>query len=164
MSSRCLPASGGLLSKSIITQDLVNVLLSWPPARRAYASESDILGSMFSAGQGYIPEISKQCKIWPVELVRLWRIIRTSLPACASQWQAGFSQERMSYVPEESKVIYQSKDGKQQRVFAALEWPALLNNRSTTLPSFHFPAIPQTISSALVLLFNRVNGNVFSCA
>jgi len=26
---------------------------------------------------------------------------------------ASFSQERMTYIPEESKVVYQSKDGKQ---------------------------------------------------
>ena len=48
--------------------------------------------------QGYNPEISKQWKIWPVEPVR--RVIRAS-----------FSQERMTYIKEESKVSYQSKDG-----------------------------------------------------
>ena len=32
----------------------------------------------------------------------------------------------MNYVPEESKVIYQSKDGKQQKVFDALEWLAAM--------------------------------------
>ena len=37
--------------------------------------------------------------------------------------RASFSQERMSYIPEDSKVIYQSKDGKEDRVFDALEWP-----------------------------------------
>jgi len=29
----------------------------------------------------------------------------------------------MTYIPEESKVIYQSKDGKDEKVFDALEWP-----------------------------------------
>lgn len=42
--------------------------------------------------------------------------------------RASFSQERMAYIPEESKVIYQSKDGKEEKVFDAIEWPALLNN------------------------------------
>ncbi len=37
--------------------------------------------------------------------------------------RASFSQERMTYVPEKSKVIYQSKDGKEEKIFDALEWP-----------------------------------------
>ncbi len=36
--------------------------------------------------------------------------------------RASFSKERMTYIPEESRVIYQSKDGKQEKVFDALEW------------------------------------------
>ena len=61
-------------------------------------------------------------KIWPVELVRRWRIIRAS-----------FSQERMTYVTAQdssdgvAKVIYQSKDAKTTKIFDALDWPALLN-------------------------------------
>ena len=57
-----------------------------------------IRASTSSVAQGYNPEISKQWKIWPVEPVR--RVIRAS-----------FSQERMTYIKEESKVSYQSKDG-----------------------------------------------------
>ena len=34
---------------------------------------------------------------------------------------ASFSQERMAYIREESKVVYQSKDGKSEKVFDALE-------------------------------------------
>jgi len=37
--------------------------------------------------------------------------------------RASFSQERMIYIPEESKVIYQSKDGKKEETFDALKWP-----------------------------------------
>jgi hypothetical protein len=37
--------------------------------------------------------------------------------------RASFSQERMTYVRDESKVIYQSKDGKEEKTFDALEWP-----------------------------------------
>ena len=40
--------------------------------------------------------------------------------------RASFSQERMTYLAEESKVIYQSKDGKDERVFDALEWLAAM--------------------------------------
>ncbi len=36
--------------------------------------------------------------------------------------RASFSQERMTCIPEESRVIYQSKDGKEEKVFDALEW------------------------------------------
>lgn len=36
--------------------------------------------------------------------------------------RASFSQERMTYVPEESKVIYKSKDGKKEKTYDALEW------------------------------------------
>ena len=31
---------------------------------------------------------------------------------------ASFSQERMTYLPEESKVVYRSKDGKEERIFS----------------------------------------------
>ncbi len=36
--------------------------------------------------------------------------------------RASFSQERMSYFPEDSKVVYRSKDGKEEKIFDALEW------------------------------------------
>jgi len=35
---------------------------------------------------------------------------------------ASFSKERMTYIAEESKVLYQSKDGKKENMFDALEW------------------------------------------
>ena len=40
--------------------------------------------------------------------------------------RASFSQERMAYIREESKVVYQSKDGKSEKVFDALEWLAAM--------------------------------------
>ena len=40
--------------------------------------------------------------------------------------RASFSQERMKYIPEESKVVYRSKDGKEEKVFGALEWLAAM--------------------------------------
>lgn len=36
--------------------------------------------------------------------------------------RASFSQERMTYIPEEFKVLYQSKDGKKENMFDAPEW------------------------------------------
>ena len=35
--------------------------------------------------------------------------------------RASSSQERMTYISEESKVLYRSKDGKKENVFDALE-------------------------------------------
>jgi len=40
--------------------------------------------------------------------------------------RASFSQERMTYLREDSKVLYQSKDAKQSKTFDALEWLAAM--------------------------------------
>ena len=40
--------------------------------------------------------------------------------------RASFSQERMTYLRDESKVLYQSKDAKQTKTFDALEWLAAM--------------------------------------
>jgi hypothetical protein len=40
--------------------------------------------------------------------------------------RASFSHERMTYLRDESKVLYQSKDAKQNRTFNALEWLAAM--------------------------------------
>ncbi|MEA3360569.1 MAG: hypothetical protein U9R17_14350 [Thermodesulfobacteriota bacterium] len=40
----------------------------------------------------------------------------------------------MSYVPEEAKVIYQSKDGKEEKTFEALEWLAAMCSHPPALP------------------------------
>ena len=40
--------------------------------------------------------------------------------------RASFSQESMTYVPEEAMVVYKSKDRKQEKIFDALEWIAAM--------------------------------------
>ena len=40
--------------------------------------------------------------------------------------RASFSQERMQYLPEPSKVVYRAKDGSEEKVFDALEWLAAM--------------------------------------
>ena len=40
--------------------------------------------------------------------------------------RASFSQERMTYLPQEGKVLYASKQDKQTKVFPALEWMAAM--------------------------------------
>ncbi len=32
----------------------------------------------------------------------------------------------MTYIPEEAKVVYQSKDGKEEKIFDVLEWLAAM--------------------------------------
>lgn len=40
--------------------------------------------------------------------------------------RASFSQERMQHLEQEGKVVYRSKDGKDQKTFPALEWLAAM--------------------------------------
>ena len=40
--------------------------------------------------------------------------------------RASFSQERMTYIQDDAKVVYQSKDGREEKVFDALEWLAAM--------------------------------------
>jgi len=42
--------------------------------------------------------------------------------------RTSFSQEKMTYVPEEPKVVYKSKDGKKDKIFDALEWLAAMTS------------------------------------
>ena len=42
--------------------------------------------------------------------------------------RASFSLERMTYLSEESTVIYESKDAKEEKVFDALEWLAAMGS------------------------------------
>ncbi len=87
-----------LLSKGKITQDLVSMLLSW-----RHSGFNVFCGPRIQPGDQQAME----------NLARY--IIRAS-----------FSQERMTYSKEESKVSYQPKDGKEEKVFDALEWLAAM--------------------------------------
>jgi len=87
-----------LLSKGKITEDLIDMFMKWHHS-----------GFNFFCG----PRIQPGDKEAMENLARY--IIRAS-----------FSQERMTYIPQQSKVIYQSKDGKDEKVFDALEWLAAM--------------------------------------
>lgn len=87
-----------LLSKGKITEDLVQMLLGW-----RHSGFNVFCGPKIQPGEEKAME----------NLARY--IIRAS-----------FSQERMTYFPEDSKVIYRSKDGNQEKVFDALEWLAAM--------------------------------------
>jgi hypothetical protein len=87
-----------LLAKGKITEDLVGMLLNW-----RHSGFNVFCGQRIQPGDEKAMENLARC------------IVRASC-----------SQERMSYIPEESKVAYQSKDGKEEKVFDALEWLAAM--------------------------------------
>jgi hypothetical protein len=87
-----------LLSKGKITPDHINLLKSWKHS-----------GFQVFCG----PRIQPRKKEAMENLARY--IIRAS-----------FSQERMTYLPEESRIIYRSKDNRQEKIFDALDWLAAM--------------------------------------
>ena len=96
----CFPRCAGLLSKEKITEDLVDMLMT--PA---------------SAGSGF--NVFSGPRIQPGEEEAMENLARYII-------RASFSQERMTYIPEESKAVYQSKDGEEEKIFHALEWIAAM--------------------------------------
>jgi hypothetical protein len=86
------------LPKGKITPDLISLLRSW----------------WHSGFQVYVGP-----KVLPGEEEAIEHLVRYLI-------RASFSQERMVYLPEESKVIYESKDGKKEKVFESLEWLAAM--------------------------------------
>jgi len=89
-----------LLSRGKITRDLIVLIRSW----------------RHSGFQVFVGP-----KILPREEEAMERLARYII-------RASFSQERMTYLSEESKVTYCSKDGKQEKVFDALEWLAAMGS------------------------------------
>ena len=87
-----------LLSEGKITEDLMDMLMKWRH-------------SGFNVHCG--PRIQPGYEEAMENLARY--IVRAS-----------FSQERMTYIPEEAKVLYRSKDGNKEKVFDALEWLAAM--------------------------------------
>jgi hypothetical protein len=95
-----------LLSKGKITEDLVDMLMKWRH-------------SGFNVFSGP--------RIQPGEEEAMENLARYII-------RASFSQERMTYIPEESKVVYQSKDSKEEKIFDALEWIAAMCSHPPALP------------------------------
>ena len=87
-----------LLSKGNITEELIDMLMTW-----RHSGFNVFCGPRIQPGEQEAME----------NLARY--IIRAS-----------FSQERMTYIPEKSEVVYQSKDGKEEKIFDALEWIAAM--------------------------------------
>jgi hypothetical protein len=87
-----------MLSKGKITQELVDMLMTWRH-------------SGFNVFSGP--------RIQPGEEEAMENLARYII-------RASFSQERMTYFPEVSKVVYRSKDGKEEKIFESLEWLAAM--------------------------------------
>jgi len=87
-----------LLKKGKITKELISLLLSWRHS-------------------GFNVHCGK--RIWPDDEEAIENLARYII-------RASFSQERMTYLRDESKVVYQSKDGNRTKTFDALEWLAAM--------------------------------------
>ncbi len=87
-----------LLSKGKIIEDMVDMLMKW-----RHSGFNVFCGPKIQpGGENAIENLARY-------------IVRAS-----------FSQERMTHVPEEAKVVYKSKDRKQEKIFDALEWIAAM--------------------------------------
>jgi hypothetical protein len=87
-----------LLAKGRITQDLIAMLSHWRHS-----------GFQIFCGQ----------RIFPQDETAMENLARYIL-------RASFSQERMQYLAESSKVVYRAKDGSEEKVFDVLEWLAAM--------------------------------------
>ena len=87
-----------LLRKGKITEEVVELILSWQH-------------SGFNVHSG--------SRIQPGDDETMENIARYVV-------RASFSQERTTYIPEESNVVYRSKDGRSEKTFDALEWLAAM--------------------------------------
>jgi hypothetical protein len=87
-----------VLTRKKITEDLIDMMMGW-----LHSGFNVYCGPRIQPGEEEAMDNLARC------------IIRAS-----------FSQERMTYIAEESKVLYQSKDGKEQKAFDALEWLAAM--------------------------------------
>jgi len=106
-----------LKAEGKINDVVIENMMNWPPARRAYSLR---LGEHHSGFNVYCGRA-----IWPHNEDGLENLARYII-------RASFSQERMTYIAASdssdgvSKVIYQSKDGTSTKTFNALDWLAQL--------------------------------------
>ena len=87
-----------LLNKGKITKELISLLLSWNHS-----------GFNVFCGK----------RIYPGDETAMENLARYII-------RASFSQERMTYLRDESKVVYQGEDATKTRIFDALEWLAAM--------------------------------------
>jgi len=94
-----------LLAKGRITKDLIALLSHW----------------RHSGFQVFCGE-----RIFPRDETAMENLARYISQSRVYDIRASFSQERMQYLPEPSKVVYRAKDGSGEKVFDALEWLAAM--------------------------------------
>ena len=120
-----------LLSKGKITEDLIDMLMKW-----RHSGFNVFCGPRIQPGEEEAMENLARYIVRP-------GIIRAS-----------FSQERMTYIPEESKVIYQSKDGKEEKIFDASNgWPPCV-------PMFPTKANRWSVTMATIVMSVAENGKI----
>jgi hypothetical protein len=108
-----------LLRKGEITEEMVNLTLSWRH-------------SGFNVHCG--PRIQPGDEEAMENLARY--VVRASS-----------SQERMTYLPDESQVLYRSQDGKDEKTFDALEWLAAMCSYVPNKASRWFVTVGPTVTS-----------------
>ena len=114
-----------LLSRKKITEDLIEMMTGW-----RHSGFNVYCGPRIQPGEEEAIE----------NLARY--IIRAFLSRLCFADRRGFSQERMTYVPEDAKVLYWSKDGKEENMFDALEW-SRKNERDASIRSHVLPCSEQ---------------------
>jgi len=87
-----------LLSKGKITPDHINLLKSWKHS-----------GFQVYCGPRILPRKKEAMEYLARYIIR-----------------ASFSEERMTYLSDESKIFYRSKDNRQEKTFDALDWLAAM--------------------------------------
>jgi hypothetical protein len=87
-----------LLGKGRITEEFVRMMDGWRHS-----------GFNVFAGERIQPREKKSLENLAAYLIR-----------------SSFSQRRMEYLPQEAKVLYQSKDGKENKTYSAPEWLAAM--------------------------------------
>jgi len=65
--------------------------------------------------------------------------------------RASFSQERMTYLPEDSRVIYQSKDAQKEKALDALEWLAAMSSHVPDKGSRWSGIMDTTVNTTVML-------------
>jgi len=98
---------GMLLRKGKITEEVVKLIMSWRHSLSACTAQAG--GFNVHCGPRIQPDDEEAMENLARYVVR-----------------ASFSQERMTYITEEAKVVYRSKDGKNEKTFDALEWLAAM--------------------------------------
>ena len=87
-----------LLAKGKITRERIRLMESWTHS-----------GFHVHCGPGIAPDDHRAMENLAAYIIR-----------------ASFSQKRMEYLPEQAKVIYRSKDGREHKTYGALDWLAAM--------------------------------------